>query len=339
MRANLRIRGFTLIELLVVIAIIAILAAILFPVFAKAREKARQTSCLSNEKQISLAVLQYVQDSDEVFPGVRVPAADNNPTFVTPLPAQTVYPSVPFAGTEGANWQSGQGWAGQIYAYVKSTGVFKCPDDPTAPVTVPFGTGSITKVPISYAYNTNIPNSFQETFWGSGWGSGVFAKSGTLSGLSSPTQTILFCEVQGDVADPTNPNECDSPASNGIYLLPEPASNPNTITMATGYLGGRGDYMDNVNSPGGNPAYGNTTTGNYLNGGQGIHTGGSNFAMADGHVKWLNGSSVSDGYQITENNGNWSTTENQQAASSALGPQAAGTGASNPSWTATFSPI
>jgi prepilin-type N-terminal cleavage/methylation domain-containing protein/prepilin-type processing-associated H-X9-DG protein len=63
-------RGFTLIELLVVIAIIAILAAILFPVFAKAREKARQTSCLNNVKQISLGILQYCQDYDEAFPGI-----------------------------------------------------------------------------------------------------------------------------------------------------------------------------------------------------------------------------------------------------------------------------
>ncbi len=61
-------KGFTLIELLVVIAIIAILAAILFPVFARAREKARQTSCLSNAKQIMLGVLMYAQDYDEVYP-------------------------------------------------------------------------------------------------------------------------------------------------------------------------------------------------------------------------------------------------------------------------------
>jgi len=64
----MRNRGFTLIELLVVIAIIAILAAILFPVFAKAREKARQASCLSNVKQIALAMLQYAQDYDECMP-------------------------------------------------------------------------------------------------------------------------------------------------------------------------------------------------------------------------------------------------------------------------------
>ncbi len=73
-----RRRGFTLIELLVVIAIIAILAAILFPVFAKAREKARATSCLSNMKQLTLAVLMYVSDSDSQFPlGQYPPGASN----------------------------------------------------------------------------------------------------------------------------------------------------------------------------------------------------------------------------------------------------------------------
>ena len=73
-RSTIR-NGFTLIELLVVIAIIAILAAILFPVFAQAREKARTATCASNLKQISLGVLQYVQDYDESYPPCAVPAA------------------------------------------------------------------------------------------------------------------------------------------------------------------------------------------------------------------------------------------------------------------------
>jgi prepilin-type N-terminal cleavage/methylation domain-containing protein len=67
-RHEMKRNGFTLIELLVVIAIIAILAAILFPVFAKVREKARQASCASNEKQLGLAFVQYIQDYDESMP-------------------------------------------------------------------------------------------------------------------------------------------------------------------------------------------------------------------------------------------------------------------------------
>ncbi|MBU0607894.1 MAG: DUF1559 domain-containing protein [Armatimonadetes bacterium] len=91
-------RGFTLIELLVVIAIIAILAAILFPVFAKAREKARQTACLSNLKQIGLGMLQYVQDYDETLPHL--------------------YKDV------GATryW-----WFNDIQPYIKNYQLFKCP--------------------------------------------------------------------------------------------------------------------------------------------------------------------------------------------------------------------
>ena len=84
-------RGFTLIELLVVIAIIAILAAILFPVFARARDKARQTSCLSNVRQISLALMMYAQDHNEVYPRTGggwwyplMPYVNNEQVFRTP---------------------------------------------------------------------------------------------------------------------------------------------------------------------------------------------------------------------------------------------------------------
>jgi len=103
-------KGFTLIELLVVIAIIAILAAILFPVFARAREKARQTSCLSNVKEIVLGVLMYVQDNDERFPRERY-SADAIAWYNTGAYVETKY----------GNYQP------LVYPYVKNKQVFMCP--------------------------------------------------------------------------------------------------------------------------------------------------------------------------------------------------------------------
>ncbi|NUP99011.1 MAG: DUF1559 domain-containing protein [Armatimonadetes bacterium] len=97
-------QGFTLIELLVVIAIIAILAAILFPVFAKAREKARQSSCQSNLKQIGLAGLQYRQDYDE-----------------------RMHPSWHDVNASGA-WDAGDySWRQDVFPYMKSAQLFMCP--------------------------------------------------------------------------------------------------------------------------------------------------------------------------------------------------------------------
>lgn len=96
-------RGFTLIELLVVIAIIAILAAILFPVFGRARENARRANCQSNLKQIGLGMLQYTQDYDETFPNI---VSNNEPYF---------------------------GWVQLINPYLKSYQIFQCPSEPTSP--------------------------------------------------------------------------------------------------------------------------------------------------------------------------------------------------------------
>jgi prepilin-type N-terminal cleavage/methylation domain-containing protein len=105
------LKGFTLIELLVVIAIIAILAAILFPVFAQVREKARVTTCVSNCKQFGLAILQYNQDNDEDMPFAYKPAY-----MVGPLTSQIT--GAPQAGVHE-----------EIMPYVKSAQAFKCPDD------------------------------------------------------------------------------------------------------------------------------------------------------------------------------------------------------------------
>jgi prepilin-type N-terminal cleavage/methylation domain-containing protein/prepilin-type processing-associated H-X9-DG protein len=102
-------KAFTLIELLVVIAIIAILAAILFPVFAQARESARMTSCLSNMKQMGLALQMYVQDYDETFPNIYQGWG---------------------APTAGSN--EGWMWKNAVQPYIKNKGIFNCPSNPVA---------------------------------------------------------------------------------------------------------------------------------------------------------------------------------------------------------------
>jgi len=242
-----KLHGFTLIELLVVIAIIAILAAILFPVFAKVREKARQTSCTSNEKQLGLAFLQYGQDYDEMLPVGR-----------------------PSDGSDG-NWRT-RGWANKIYPYVKSTGLYKCPDDPTAP-----GSGALANyLPISYALNGNIAAS--------GGGTGI---GGAQALLGAPARTVILYESIGGIANITSPNDganLNAPASSGSVLS-------------------NGDYNDyyatNAGLQEGAPALGQGTVG----GNTGptfshatYHTGGVNWLLADGHVKWMKPVAVSPGY-------------------------------------------
>jgi prepilin-type N-terminal cleavage/methylation domain-containing protein/prepilin-type processing-associated H-X9-DG protein len=121
--------GFTLIELLVVIAIIALLAAILFPVFARARENARRISCLSNQKQIGLAFMQYSQDYDERLP----PYTGNDQVSRSDYAGLAQY-----------------GWAVLLDPYAKSVQVFQCPSDKVKPGIGTSGNYS------DYVYNYNI---------------------------------------------------------------------------------------------------------------------------------------------------------------------------------------
>lgn len=235
--------GFTLIELLVVIAIIAILAAILFPVFAKVREKARQTACLSNLKQIGLGEVQYEEDYDE----------------------QT---------TNGINnYGGGQGWAGQIYPYLKSNAVFVCPDD------VP-GVGS------SYGMNSNFASEVPNT-------NGAVPPVGTnIAAFTAPTRTVMLFEVTDCTGwQPSTELALDKPygdspvgAGNGAQYDPGGANGPGTgpggpgtLQYATGEM-----HASQLNG--------------HFTGLQGRHNNGSNFLMADCHAKWFNPMSVASGY-------------------------------------------
>ena len=162
-------RAFTLIELLVVIAIIAILAAILFPVFAQARAKARAATCLSNEKQLGLSLMQYAQDFDETGP--------------------TVYKYQPPTYDVIESWDVNiKPYVGQAVGTTKASGVFVCPQDSLQRL-------SFDPVPVPWSARTyTLCHAQLQTEW-FGYPDGNFgAPSVTLADVPSPSETFMLVE-------------------------------------------------------------------------------------------------------------------------------------------------
>ena len=256
--------GFTLIELLVVIAIISLLAAILFPAFSLVRERARQTSCASNLKQLGLAFMQYAQDFDEHYP-IGIDDRSN-----------------------------GLGWAGQIYSYAKSTQLFTCPDDPTLR---PAAGDTV----ISYAYNQDIPTYFYGPFNVPDVSrqhnliSGITNASKTvmlfecMNGMAQPDNLTTAPSGCGNwlngvpcVSNATGDygtNKTSSPYGNGYEAIYTQVAGGGG-GYATGYFGARGSTS---------PSFGYGTSG------VGRHSARAIYLLADGHVKSMLSSTISSG--------------------------------------------
>jgi len=249
-------KGFTLIELLVVIAIIAILAAILFPVFAKAREKARQTACLSNMKQLALATLMYASDYDEWWPIVRyhgtTPAITVNlgpaPCDSVPNKSAYVMPSI-------------------VMPYVRNAGIFACPTWAgwrTCKASFP-----LPRTRWSY----NWPGC------GRGWHTtstgGGHASNGPCNDCgrycSSANQHSAFSQRKGTVM--TN-----VPVPAGTIMLVE-------LHRATGVGQGTCAGSSVFDAGGSNHSYG--SYGLLAQPDWQIHNDGCNYAFCDGHAKWM----------------------------------------------------
>jgi prepilin-type N-terminal cleavage/methylation domain-containing protein/prepilin-type processing-associated H-X9-DG protein len=155
-------KGFTLIELLVVVAIISLLAAILFPVFARARENARRASCMSNLKQIALGFRMYIQDYDE-----KLPTWNGSSATSANVTASNTY-----------------GWADSLQPYLKSTQIFQCPSDSSSANSFTSALGGLTPDPSKSGYTDYWMN--------------ITASNISDASFNSPSTTVLLGEVLGN---------------------------------------------------------------------------------------------------------------------------------------------
>lgn len=252
-------KGFTLIELLVVIAIIAILAAILFPVFARARENARKAACQSNLKQIGLGILQYTQDYDEKFPPMSGDNSAANCCWTNQRPDVTAVVKYNLAGVIVNPGASGGAWCDLIYPYVKNSQIFTCPSSRGWDYLG--NTLAYTSVANRLSYGMNRGMVKSPTFIGNN----PRVDTGKQSSIQSPSVAILIGEME--MSDRTDSVSIAASSLTADY---------------GGYIAMPGDL--NLAVPG-----------QYQFGGSGAacvkdwrHNGGLNYLFCDGHVKWSN---------------------------------------------------
>ncbi len=246
--------AFTLIELLVVIAIIAILAAILFPVFAQARGKARQTTCASNIKQLSTGMLMYVQDYDETFPMTLFNNASassvTSPWDATPTSAPDARKSF---------------WSNAVQPYIKNWQVFSCPSATDERSDV-FNVTNEQAGGITFSYTFN-----------------GYLNAYPLGEVVSPSRVIMYSEGLGVGTMPrfANAFPLAIDASGAIQTKFDPGKSSAGCTTSAGAYGFGFNYDRSW----------------------WVHTGGSNYAYIDGHVKWVKNVSTESPWASLESKG------------------------------------
>ena len=264
--------AFTLIELLVVIAIIAILAAILFPVFAQARGKARQATCASNEKQIVLGMLQYMQDYDSTVMPYRTKQ-------------QFVFNGLSYGAYAAGSRVTGTYWSAQLQPYTKSWNIFSCPEAFDTDI---FGAGSNDGIRqysphfglnVDYLYKTyDGTNCFDVKL---GAGDPGWAEPAGDADIKSPASTVMLTDIKvyaqsvgGGTVSSYAGNWGGWVVSPGNYLADDCCSPYANLGW------GKDDFFQTTGFGG---SINQTSTGPFAP----RHNGGGNVAFMDGHVKFF----------------------------------------------------